>query len=271
VRNLAAISAALRPMAQDFLARLRFTLIALLVSTFPERVKREGWPTYYASVAAHVFSGWVEVLISVGVFGIGLLRYLNTFTNTTGWTYLSNLPSSTIWDWRGVGLVGALSYLLTPLAWVSLYCIVEGVLRALDAVFSERMLGVALVVLPWRVAAALRRLKASRRLQDLLGPERPDEVVNGEAGSAVALTIFTAREKPWSEHQVLEYRDDFYTVVRRQLVPRGAHHAYRYELHHLEHGEVIRGVLVRYAPEADAPAAGSATGKVTTGEPPPTR
>jgi hypothetical protein len=251
VRNLAAISAAVRPMAQDFLARLQFTLTALLVSTFPERAKRDGWPAVYASAAAHAFSGWVEVLISVGVFGVGLLHYLNTFSNSTGWTYLSNLPSSTIWDWRGVGLIGALSYLLTPLAWVSLYCIVEGVLRALDAVFSERMLGVALVALPWRAVVALRRLSARRRLEERLGPERPDEVVNGEPGSPVALAIFAAREKPWSERQVLEYGDDFYTVVRRQIVPRGPHHAYRYELHHLEPGEVIRGVLVRYAPQRE--------------------
>jgi hypothetical protein len=85
-------------------------------------------------------------------------------------------------------------------------------------------------------------------------------VVNGEPGSAVALTIFAAREKPWSERQVLEYGDDFYTVVRRQIVPRGPHHAYRYELHHLEPGEVIRGVLVRYAPQRETVPHGSGEG-----------
>ena len=235
---------------QDFVARLRFTVIALLVSTFPETTKRQGWPAAYSSAAAHVFSGWVETVVSVELFGIGLLAYVTGFSDSTGWTYLSHLPSSTIWDWRGVGLIGVLSYLLTPLAWVTLYCLVEGILRALDAVFSERMLGVAFVVLPWRAVVAVRKRAARQRLRELLGPDRPDEVIVGEPGAAVALTIFSAREKPWLEHQVLEYRDDFYRVTGHNLVSRGLHHVYRYDLHHFEHGEVIRGVLLHYDPEA---------------------
>jgi hypothetical protein len=240
---------------QDFIARLRFTVIALLVSTFPETAKRQGWPAAYSSAAAHVFSGWVETVVSVEVFGIGLLAYVTGFSDSTGWTYLSHLPSSTIWDWRGVGLIGVLSYLLTPLAWVTLYCLAEGILRALDAVFSGRMLGVAFVVLPWRAVVAARQRAARLRLQELLGPERPDEVIVGEPGAAFALTIFSAREKPWLEHQVLEYREGFYRVTGRHLVPRGLHHVYRYDLEHLEHGEVIRGVLLHYDQEHQEPLA----------------
>ena len=237
---------------QDFVARLRFTLTALVVSTFPERAKRDGWPALYASVAAHAFSGWVEVLVSLGLFGIGFLRYVDSFVRGPGWTYLSHQSTLSYGDFFGMGALGYVSYLLTPIAVATLYCAVEGLVRAIDSAFSERMPGMTLVALPWRAVVAVRHRAARLRLQELLGPERPDEVIAGEPGAAVALTIFSAREKPWLEHQVLEYRDDFYRVTGRHLVPRGLHHVYRYDLQHLEHGEVIRGVLLRYTPEPAA-------------------
>jgi hypothetical protein len=239
---------------QDFLVRLRFTLTALLVSTFPERAKHSGWPAVYASPAAHAFGGWIETLVSAGIFIIGFLRYVGGFINGPGWTFLSHKPGTLGYgDFFGMGALGYVSYLLTPIAWVTVYCFGEGILRALDAAFSDQMLGIALVVLPWRAVVAARAARQRARLAGLLGPERPDEVVPGGEGSAVALTIFTSHEKPWAEHQVLEYRDDFYQVTGKRLVPRGRYHMYRYELHRFEHGEVIRGVLVRYAPEWEAP------------------
>lgn len=240
------------PLLKDFLERLRFTVIALVVSTFPESVKGSGWASAYASAGAHAFGGWVETLASAGLFGIGFLRHVSGFVQGPGWTYLSNLPSSTIWDWRGVGLIGFLSYLVTPVAWVTLYCFVEGILRALDAVYSERMLGMALVAVPWRGALALSKAVGRRQLESRLGPERPDEVIVGNIGAPVALTIFAAREKPWTEHQVIEYAGDFYEAIGRRLVGRGGHDAYRYEFRHLEHGDIIRGVLLPYPPEEPA-------------------
>jgi len=135
---------------------------------------------------------------------------------------------------------------------LTLYCFAEGILRALDAAYSERMLGMAFVALPWRGALALTKAVGRRRLESRLGPERPDEVVVS-GGSAVALTIYAAREKPWTDYQVIEYTGDFYEAVGKRLVVRGGHHAYRYEFRHLEHGDIIRGTLVRYPPEEPAP------------------
>jgi len=235
---------------QHFLERLRFTLVALVVSTFPESVKCSGWPAAYASAAAHAFGGWVESLAAAGLFGIGFLRYVTSFGRSTGWTYLSNVPTSTVWDWRGVGLIGFLSYLLTPVAWVTLFCFVEGILRALDAAFSERMLGMAFVALPWRGALAVKALIRRRRHESRLGPDRPDEVVVGD-GPVVALTMFVAREKPWADNQVLEYEGGFYRAVSKRIVDRGGYHAYRYDFRRLGPGEVIRGVLLSYPPDED--------------------
>jgi hypothetical protein len=235
---------------QGFLERLRFTLVALVVSTFPESVKRSGWPSAYASAAAHAFGGWVEALASAGLFGIGFLRYVSDFMQGAGGTYLMRKPGSlTYGDFFGTGALGYVSYLVTPVAWVTLYCFAEGILRALDAAYSERMLGMAFVAVPWRGALALSKALGRRRLESRLGPERPDEVVMGKAGASVALTIFAAREKSWGDYQVIEYAGDFYEAVGKRLIERGGHHAYWYEFRHLEHGDIIRGALVRYPPE----------------------
>jgi len=246
---------------QGFLERFRFTVIALVVSTFPESAKRSGWPSAYASAAAHAFGGWVEALASAGLFGIGFLRYVSGFVQGPGGTYLMQKPGSlTYGDFFGMGALGYVSYLVTPVAWVTLYCFAEGILRALDAAYSERMLGMALVAVPWRGALALSKAVGRKRLESRLGPERPDEVVLGKAGASVALTIFAAREKPWADYQVIEYAGDFYEAVGKRLVVRGGHHAYRYEFRHLEHGDIIRGALVRYPPEEEAPPRTNARG-----------
>ena len=258
-----------RPL-QGFFERLRFTLVALVVSTFPESVKRGGWPSAYASVAAHAFGGWVETLASAGLFGIGFLRHVNDFVQSTGWTYLSKKPGTLGYgDFFGTGALGYASYLVTPAAWVTLYCFVEGILRALDAAYSERMLGMAFVAVPWRGALALRKAIGRRQLETRLGPERPDEVIVGKAGAPAALTVFAAREKPWTDYQVIEYAGDFFEAIGKRLVAHGGHHAYRYEFRHLEHGNIIRGVLLRYPPDEPGVQGKSAqsAGQGTPGKP----
>ncbi len=241
-------------LLQGLWNRLTFTLTALLVSSFPEEAKRSGWPSAYASVAAHVFAGWVETIASAGLFGIGFLRYVNGFIQGPGWLYLSNRPGNLdTGDFFGMGVLGYVSYLVTPVAWVTLFCVAEGIVRALDAAFSERMLGMAFVVLPWRAVLAARRTGKRRRLEAMLGPERPDEVVTGQAGSPVALTVFAARRKPWSDYQVIDFAGEFYEATGVRIVGRGLHHAYRYDFRRLEPGDVIRGVLVRYDPRSGSP------------------
>jgi len=236
---------------QHFLERLRFTLVALVVSTFPEGVKRSGWPAAYASAAAHAFGGWVESLAAAGLFGIGFLRFVSGFVQGPGGTYLTEKPGTlTYGDFFGTGALGYVSYLFTPVAWVTIFCVVEGALRALDAAYSERMLGMAFVALPWRAALAGKVLIRRRRHVSLLGADRPDEVIVGKPDTPVALTIFAAREKPWTNYQVIEYAGDFYEAMGKRLVARGGHHAYRYDFRHLEHGDIIRGTLVRYSSEA---------------------
>lgn len=110
-----------------------FALTALVVSAFPEKSKREGWPAFYASPAAHIVSGWVETVVSAVLFLAGLLLYVARFNHGAGWTYVVHQPTLTYGDFFGMDALGYLSYMLTPTAWVTVYCVGEGVLRALDA------------------------------------------------------------------------------------------------------------------------------------------
>lgn len=236
---------------------VEFSLTALVVSAFPEKSKREGWSSFYASPAAHVVSGWVETFLSAALFIMGMLLYVAAFNRGAGWTYVVHQPTLSYGDFFGVGALGYLSFMMTPVAWVTVYCFGEGIVRALDAAISERMLGMALVVLPWRaIAAATRGRKRVRELM-MLGPDRPDEVVLWE-GSGVALTVLASRRKPWTSRQVIEYRGEFFRLLGVELARQGGHGAFRYDFQHLTPGEVIRGALVRYAPgEPPAVATGS--------------
>jgi hypothetical protein len=254
------------PLVQEFLERALFAGASLVVSAFPERAKRAGWPAVYASVAAHIVSGWIETFVSAGLFVMGFLSFGDRFTQGTGWTYVSHQPTLTSGDFFGVGIIGYLSYLLTPVAWLTVWCFGEGILRALDAALSSRMLGMALVALPWRALGALQHAQAHRIRLGKLGPERLDEAVAGPQGSPLVLTIYASREKGWSANQVIEYAGGFLVAVRKRFVRHGDHHAIRYDFRHLEPGEVIRGLLVHYAPDgvSATPAAGGATAQAQT-------
>jgi hypothetical protein len=63
---------------------------------------------------------------------------------------------------------------------VTAVCVVEGALRALDAAYSERMLGMAFVALPWRAVVAAKGVGATPRGR--LGPTAP----TGDRGKAGA-------------------------------------------------------------------------------------
>lgn len=173
-------------------------------------------------------------------------------------------PTLTPGDFLGVGALGYLSYMLTPVAWVTVYCFGEGIVRALDAAISERMLGMALAVLPWRAVEAATRGRQRARELTMLGPDRPDEVVVWE-GSPVALTVFASRRKPWASHQVIEHHGEFFRLLAVTMARQGGHGAFRYDFGHLESREVIRGAPLLYAP--GGPPAGATGAEATVVRP----
>jgi hypothetical protein len=159
-------------------------------------------------------------------------------------------------DFFGMGALGFLSYLIEPTSLLLLACFAEGILRALEAAVWERMLGLALIAVPWRLALDARHALLRARTAALLGPPRPDEVVAAERSHSRLLEVYTAAEKPWSDYQVIEHDGEFFILATKRLVPHGAHHAYRYQFHPLEEREVIRGTIVQLesGPTPDAAA-----------------
>jgi hypothetical protein len=232
---------------------VRYALVAFFVALLPEALKLEGRLAAYASPVAHVVSGTGESLLSAALFWSGLIDYVSGFGRAAGWTYLTHQRTLTTGDFLGVGALGYLSYLLQPQSLFLLYCLVEGMVRALGVVFADRLAGLGPLRLVWQGWRALRRSSQAAQLALLLGPPRPDEVVLPAQSRFRMLEIYSVEAKPWRDEQVVALGESFYRLTGRRLVPRGLHHAYRYLLHELEEREVIRGAIVRYDPPAGAP------------------
>jgi hypothetical protein len=234
--------------ASDDLGRLAEGMISFAVAVLPERLKREGRLAFYASPAAHVVSGLAEVAACAGLFITGMIAYVTAFSGGPGTTYLVHQPTLEYGDFFGMGALAFMSYLIRPTSLLLLYCLGEGILRALEAAVWGRMPGLAIVSVPWRLALRARRAAERSRTAALLGPPRPDEIVVPEQSRSQLFEVYSVEDKPWSEFQVVEHEGRFFVLSTRQMVPHGGHHAYRYQFHPLEEREVIRGSIVNLGP-----------------------
>jgi len=221
-------------------------LVALVVSVVPERAKRTGPLAPWANPGVHILSGVIESLAAGALFVFGMLRAVGVFAHGPGWVYLSNRDTLGYNDFFAVGALGYLSYLVHPFTLLLVYCYAEGIVRALEAVYHERMPGLGVIALAWRGVELLgARVRGARR-KALLGPDRHDEVVEPGRSPRGMLEIYSVEDRPWSDVQVVDYGGEFFQLASKDLVPRGAHHAWRYLLHRLDDNDVIRGVIVRY-------------------------
>jgi hypothetical protein len=225
---------------------------SLLVALLPEALKREGRLSAWASPAAHVVSGLGESLLCAALFWVGMIRYVTDFGRTAGWTYLIHQPTLDTGSFLGVGALAYLSYLLQPQAVLLLYCFVEGLCRALGTVYGDRLPGLGLARLVWWGWHLARQRSRAAKLALLLGPDRPDELVQPADSRYRMLELYTVADKLWSDEQVLAIGGAFYRLASKRLIRRGVHHAYQYLFHELEEREVIRGVIVRYQPPSAA-------------------
>lgn len=233
--------------AEGCVERCIFAVVALAVTVLPERVKEHPRLQPYATVAAHLLSAYAEVVAAVSLFVWGMIRAVSGFSHGPAWQYLVSKPLLTHRDFFAMGALGYVSYLAQPTTWLLLYCFAEGVVRAYEAAFSDRRIGLGVVWLGWQLGRLARHGVRRRRLDRLLGPTRPDELVLLPRGGPIALEVFTVEDKPWSETQVVEFEGAFYELAGRQLVRRGRWHAWRYEFLPLGDNEVIRGAIVRLA------------------------
>lgn len=221
-------------------------LVALVVSVAPERAKRSGPLAPWANPGVHILSGVIEALAAGLLFVLGMLRAVGVFARGPGWLYLTQPGTTTIDEWFAIGALGYLNYLLHPVSLLLVYCYGEGIVRALEAVYHERMPGLGVVAVVWRgVEISTAWVRRARRAA-LIGPSRPDEVVEPERSALGMLEIYSVEDRPWSDVQVVEYRGEFFQLASKDVIERGSHHAFRYLLHRLADNEVIRGAIIRY-------------------------
>jgi hypothetical protein len=232
------------PKPLNLWERLIFVAVAMAITVLPERAKSHDRLQPYVSTAAHVLSAYLEVALAAGLFVWGMISWVSRFSHGAGWTYLASQPTLGYGDFFAMGALGYISYLFRPTTWLIMYCFAEGVVRALEAAFWDRPVGLGVVSLGWRVAIWVRTAARRRRLATLIGPPRPDEIVLPARTRSGLLEIYSVEEKPWSDYQVVKLDDEFYQLATRQVVPHGPHHAWRYQLHRMETSEVLRGGIV---------------------------
>jgi hypothetical protein len=233
------------PTAVNLWNRFVFATAAMAITVLPERVKSHDRLQPYVSTVAHVLSAYVEVVLATGLFVWGMISWVSRFSHGAGWTYLTSQPGLGYNDFFAVGALGYLSYLFRPTTWLILYCFAEGIVRALEAAFWDRPVGLGVVSVGWRVATWAHSSARRRPLATLIGPPRPDEIVLPTQSRRGLLEIYSVEEKPWSDYQEVELDEEFYQLATRQVVPHGPHHAWRYQLHRMEPSDVLRGAIVR--------------------------
>ena len=228
----------------DWLHRLLFELASFGVATFPEHAKQQDRLSSYATIRTHVLSGVIECVVSVAVYIVAMVRYVVDFSNNQGYAAVSAMPTTDYGSFFGVGALAYLSFFITPQALLLVYCVAEGMVRAYETALTGRMLGMALVAVPWWAVERLKERSRKARLAVLLGPARSDELLLPAQSRSGLFEIYSVEDKLWSDVQVVEYQGVFYILAGKRLVPRGGHHAYRYQLHPTEDREVIRGNIV---------------------------
>lgn len=223
--------------------RLAWFFVAFLAAFLPEKVKKR---SSLESAAIHVISGIVEASLGVILFVFGFLDYMEYHNAVSTYIYMIKARVYTESQLRSLGLLGYLSYLLQPTTWLFLYCFAEGTLRALDAWLNGVSRGTIFLYVPYKVAEYVGGVSERRRRQFLLGPPRPDEVLEPTASPSTLLEIYSVEDKPWSEHQTLKYKDQFYVLTSKGFITRGKYWTYQYLFRELKRGEVIRGTVVEY-------------------------
>jgi|GEM_PF-5134715 len=214
-----------------FLARLALTAL-------PQAQKRRPPLDQWMTPRLHLVSGLVEAAGGTLLFVEASLAWMQG--HPIGPRWLNLLPSDAPAE-VPVGPWGFYSFLVTPLAWLCLYAMVEGVGRTLEAYFFNSMPGMALVVVPLRLAEKL--LSHLREGRELLGAQLapPDRVDCFADAGEERCELVSFRRYPWEPGMTVSIQGKLWVLEVVEPLAPGAGHRYRYRLRALWPGEIIRG------------------------------
>ncbi len=213
------------------------------LSLLPARYRR---PYQADPVSGTILSGILQALVAFGLYITLFIGYLKSFGAFSGTVMTApelagrNLYSTSF----GLGVLGWLSFSLTPGPLLSLYFMIEGVVRTL----AGRLTVEPLPSLPFWLAGAAHDLFDRWQARRRLPPPAPDIVEWAQPGAAWALCVTTVRPKPhWHSLVQIEYEGVHYVVASsgEEVVEGKA--CFRYYLRKATELEAFRGI-VHYDP-----------------------
>ncbi len=187
--------------------------------------------------------GIVEAVVGLSLFLIGGTMWTVQALDLGVPVLMENWhPGQTTMEYRGLGLVAYLSWLLHPMAWFLLMLALTGWARLAAYAAGGESVGEPLVCLCFALyrrsrAASRRAREAARR-----GPSRPERVVEGPGG----ITIISGKAHPeWTGSVTLERAERFYRLVDCSEIQDGTWTALAYRFRETDERDVIRA-LVHY-------------------------
>jgi len=186
-------------------------LLDALISLLPLRYRR-GFTIN--AIRGGVLSGVLEGLLALACFGYFYVQYMKPFGLIPHMPWEVQPPT----DWSKVGSdmgmqgVTVLGFWFTPGGFVSLYFMLEGIVRALSAGVSHD----PCATLPlWLVGAIHDRLDAGAAKRRL-APPAPDQVETGKPGDPWDLRITSVRPKrDWHKNVTISYAGNVYLIASR--------------------------------------------------------
>lgn len=233
-------------MWQRIIASILLFFPAFFVSLLPEKLKKRRRLEIFVSSWMHVLSGAVEGLLSAALFVSGLIEYVQIESLAAGYRYATRTPVFQPRDLMNIGAAAYLAYFLQPIAWLYFYGFLEGAVRAIEALLTDSYPGLAIFALLYRIGESLGSFHQRVKRRWLLGPRRPDEIRPAESSSRGLLEIYSAREKSWSDRQVLRHAGDLYVLTSKEFVRRGGYYACQYRFRKMHAGEIIRSGIIDY-------------------------
>jgi hypothetical protein len=216
-------------------------VIAYLVALLPERIKEREPFCRFQSDAAHFFSGITECVFALALFVFSYDQVIGKLSLGVSRAMAAG-GGIAEGQMRGIGLLGHILSLLHPIALISVYLFVEGMVRAFSAAATGQHQGIGVFWAIQRIAMLGRAKKQSMYLRMQLGPKEPDSLFKDETSGGLVLTSID--DKPWRERQVVQYGDDFYILSIKNFVPKNKHYRFRYTFKPMHPGEIIRGTVV---------------------------
>ena len=151
-------------------------------------------------------------------------------------------PGQTSLEYRGLGLISYLSWLLHPVAWFLLMLAITGWARLSAFAASGGSVGEPLVCLGLALYRRSQSAAAHAGERARRGPSRPERVVEGPGGITI---ISTDAHPEWTESVTLERAERFYRLVDCTEIQDGAWTALAYRFREADERDVIRA-LVHY-------------------------